>query len=405
MSFKSLGLEPGLLRALEEEGYAQPTPIQAEAIPIGLEGRDIVGSAQTGTGKTAAFVLPILQRLMGGRRGALRALVLTPTRELAEQVLQSAIAYGRYANVTATAIYGGVPMEPQTNALARGVDIVVATPGRLLDHMGRGHLDLSKLEVLVLDEADRMLDMGFSPDVHRILAAVPTKRQTMLFSATISYDVDRLARRAMANHAAVEIGRRAEAAEGVEHMLVAVDKAVKREALARLLREVTEGRTLVFTRTKHGAERLARQLKRDGLEADALHGGKTQSARNKALDRFREGRTRILVATDVAARGIDVDDIVLVVNFDVPREAEVYVHRVGRTARAGSKGIALTLMSPDEWLLMRDVEALMGRTFLRETVPGFEPAVVPMQPGERRNGPMPQLGPSVRHRRGRGRRR
>lgn len=404
MSFESLGLAPELLRALDDEGYVHPTPIQIQAIPIGLEGRDIVGSAQTGTGKTAAFMLPILQRLRAGKRGVLRALVLTPTRELAEQILQSTQAYGRHTHVRATTIYGGVAMEPQTKALARGVDIVIATPGRLLDHMGRGHLDFSRLEVLVLDEADRMLDMGFAPDVNRILDALPSERQTMLFSATITSDVDRLARRAMENHAAVEIGRRAEAAEGVEHMLVAVDKAAKRDALSRLLREVTEGRTLIFTRTKHGADRLARQLKREGLEADALHGDKTQSARQKALDRFRTGRTRILVATDVAARGIDVDDIVLVVNFDVPREAEVYVHRVGRTARAGLKGIALTLMSPDEWLLMRDVESLMGRSFPRQTVPGFEPAVAPMQPHERRRE-RPQQGPSLRHRRGRGRRR
>jgi ATP-dependent RNA helicase RhlE len=404
MSFESLGLVPELLQALGEEGYTEPTPIQLEAIPLGLDGRDVVGSAQTGTGKTAAFILPILQRLREGRAGTLRALVLVPTRELAEQVLLSARAYGRHCKVKATAIYGGVAMDPQTQALRRGVDIVVATPGRLLDHMGRGHVDTSHLEVLVLDEADRMLDMGFAPDVNRILDTLPAKRQTMLFSATISGDVDRLARRAMQDHAAVEIGRRAEVAEGVEHVLVAVDKPAKRAALARMLDEMPEGRTLVFTRTKYGADKLAHHLRREGGSVAALHGGKTQSSRNKALDAFRQGSTRVLVATDVAARGIDVDDIVMVVNYDVPQDPEVYVHRVGRTARAGAQGIAVTLMSPDEWLMMRDVEKLMGRIFPRQVIAGFEPAVMPLQPQERA-APAKRQGPSVRPRNGRARRR
>jgi ATP-dependent RNA helicase RhlE len=371
---------------------------------VGLEGRDVVGSAQTGTGKTAAFLLPILQRLKAGRRGTLRALVLAPTRELAEQVLNSARTYGKYVDLKSVAVYGGVRMEPQTRALKHGVDIVIATPGRLLDHMGRGHVDTSKLEVLVLDEADRMLDMGFSPDVHRILDTLPSERQTLFFSATISGDVDRLARRALKDHAAVEIGRRAEAAEGVEHVVVAVDKPKKRSLLARLLENLPDNRTLVFTRTKHGAETLASHLRRQGKNVAALHGGKTQSARNEALGRFKRGKTRVLVATDVAARGIDVDDIAMVVNFDVPRDPEAYVHRVGRTARAGAQGIAMTLMSPDEWAMMSDVEKLMGRTFFRETVPGFEPAVAPIQPAERMPAPRPQ-GPSLRPRRGAARRR
>jgi ATP-dependent RNA helicase RhlE len=399
-----MGLAPQLLRALEEEGYREPTPIQREAIPHGLEGRDVVGSAQTGTGKTAAFLLPILQRLMGRDRGraGLRALVLVPTRELAEQVLDSAQAYGRHAGVTAAAVYGGMPMEPQTKALRKGVDIVVATPGRLLDHMGRGHVNAAGLEVLVLDEADRMLDMGFAPDVNRILDALPAERQTMLFTATVSGDVDRLARRALKEHAAVEIGRRAEPADGVEHLLVAVDRSNKREALARVLREVPAGRTLVFTRTKHAADRLAFQLKRDGFDVAAMHGGKTQSQRSKTLDRFKDGGTAVLVATDVAARGIDVDDIVMVVNYDVPQDPEVYVHRVGRTARAGAHGVALTLMGTDEWLMMRDIEKLLGRTFPREVIPGFEPKVAPMQPRER-VAPVRRSGPSVRPRMGRAR--
>jgi ATP-dependent RNA helicase RhlE len=404
MSFESLGLAPALLQAVQEEGYTEPTPVQREAIPLGLEGRDLVGSAQTGTGKTAAFLLPILQRLEAGRPGSLRALILVPTRELAEQVLESARAYGRHLGVKSVAVYGGVGMEPQTRALRRGVDVVVATPGRLLDHMRRGHVDSSQLEVLVLDEADRMLDMGFAPDVRKILDSLPRERQTMLFSATISGDVDRLARRALNEHAAVEIGRRAESADGVEHVLVAVDKPEKRNVLAMMLSELPQGRTLVFTRTKFGADKLARHLRREGNSVAAIHGGKTQSARNEVLERFKVGKTRILVATDVAARGIDVDNIVMVVNYDVPHDPEIYVHRVGRTARAGAQGVALTLMSPDEWLMMRDVERLMGRSFPREVVPGFEPAVRPSQPLTSETVPR-QQGPSLRARRGGSRRR
>ncbi len=403
MSFKALGLAPELLRAIEEEGYTEPTPIQQEAIPVGLEGRDVVGCAQTGTGKTAAFLLPILQRLKKGPRGRLRALVLCPTRELAEQVLKSAQTYGRHSKLKSVAVYGGVGMVPQTEALKNGVDIVIATPGRLLDHMGRGHVDSSALEVLVLDEADRMLDMGFAPDVNRILDSLPTKRQTLFFSATISPAVDRLARRAVGEHTAIETSGGAEAADGVEHVLVAVDKTEKRGVLGRMLQEVPEGRTLVFTRTKHGADKLAHHLRKEGTDVAAFHGGKTQVHRNRALDRFKKGKTRVLVATDVAARGIDIDNILMVVNFDVPNDPEVYIHRVGRTARAGAMGVALTLMSPDEWLMMRDVEKLMGRTFTREIVPGFEPTVAPSQPQELTK-PKRQ-GRSLRPRRGAARRR
>ncbi len=405
ISFKALGLCPELLQAVEEQGYAEPTAIQTEAIPVVLAGRDLVGSAQTGTGKTAAFLLPILQRLKDRDRGALRALVLVPTRELAEQVLLSARAYGRHCDLKAVAIYGGVGMAHQTRALANGVDIVIATPGRLLDHMGRGHVDATALEVLVLDEADRMLDMGFAPDVNRILASLPKERQTLFFSATISGDVDRLARRALNDHAAVEIGRRAAAADGVEHILVAVDRPKKRHALQRLLQEVPErGRTLVFARTKFGVDKLARQLRSEGVHVAALHGGKTQRDRNQALDRFRLGKTNTLIATDVAARGIDVENIAMVVNYDVPNDPEVYVHRVGRTARAGAEGLALTLMSPDEWLLMSNIEKLLGRTFPREVLPGYEPAVAPMLPRARPEVKR-QQGPSIRARRGIARRR
>ena len=404
MPFTSLGLVPELVRAVAEEGYERPTPIQQEAIPLALAGRDLIGSAQTGTGKTAAFILPILQRLArGGAARTLRALILVPTRELAEQVLQSARAYGRHIDLTAAAVYGGVGMEPQTRALKHGADIVVATPGRLLDHMERGHVDYSRLEVLVLDEADRMLDMGFAPDVRRILAALPDERQTMLFSATVSAEVDALARTALAGHASVEIGRRAQPADGIEHVIVAADKVRKRDVLARILQAKPAGQTLIFTRTKYGADKLATFLRREGIPAHAIHGNKAQSHRQRTLAAFREGTADVLVATDIAARGIDVDGIRMVVNYDVPNDPEIYVHRVGRTARAGAQGLALTLISPDEWLLMGDIEKLIGRTFPREVIPGFEPSVPPLQP-RAVAAEQPRPARSVRMRVGRGRR-
>src|SRR2546423_1913163 len=288
MPFTSLGLVPELVRAVADEGYEQPTPIQQDAIPLALAGRDLIGSAQTGTGKTAAFMLPILQRLTrNGVKHVLRALVLVPTRELAEQVLQSARAYGRHLDVSAAAVYGGVGMEPQTRALTRGVDIVVATPGRLLDHMERGHVDFSRLEVLVLDEADRMLDMGFAPDVNRILRALPHKRQTMLFSATISPEVDALARKALDGHASVEIGRQAKPAERIEHVIVATDKLQKRGVLARILQAKPAGQTLLFTRTKYGADKLVTFLRRAGNAGHAIHRDKAQSHRHPPLDPCR----------------------------------------------------------------------------------------------------------------------
>ncbi len=404
MPFTILGLTPELVRAVAEEGYERPTPIQQEAIPLALAGRDLIGSAQTGTGKTAAFLLPILQRLAPGPKHTLRALVLVPTRELAEQVLQSARTYGRHLHLTAAAIYGGVGMEPQTKALRRGVDIVIATPGRLLDHMERGHVDYSRLEVVVLDEADRMLDMGFAPDVRRILAALPDERQTMLFSATVSAEVDALARRALNGHASVEIGRRAVPAAGIEHVIVAVDKLQKRGVLARILQAKPAGQTLVFTRTKYGADKLVTYLRREGIAAHAIHGDKAQSHRQRTLDQFRGGQADILVATDIAARGIDVDGIRMVVNYDVPNDPEVYVHRVGRTARAGARGLALTLLSPDEWLLMADIEKLIGQTFPREVIPGFEPSVAPLQP-KAVKAEQPKLTRSIRPRVGASRRR
>ena len=271
-------------------------------------------------------------------------------------------------------------MGPQEHAFRAGVDVIVATPGRLLDHFRHAYARLDSLEVLVLDEADRMLDMGFAPDVRRILSALPEKRQTMLFSATVSPEVDALARRALDGHASVEIGRRATPAQGIEHVIVAVDKVQKRGVLAKLLRAKPAGQTLVFTRTKYGADKLVTFLRKDGIPAHAIHGDKAQSHRTRTLDAFRSGVADVLVATDIAARGIDVDGIRMVVNFDVPNDPEVYVHRVGRTARAGARGLALTLISPDEWLLMGDIEKLIGRTFPREIIPGFEPSIPPLQP-------------------------
>ena len=400
MPFAALGLRPELVRAVRDEGYEIPTPIQQETSPLVLAGRDVVGSAQTGTGKTAAFLLPILDRLAQKPSHALRALVLVPTRELAEQVLERARAYGSHLKLKAAAIYGGVGMDPQIKALRQGVDVVVATPGRLLDHMGRGYVDLSHVEVLVLDEADRMLDMGFAPDVRRILDALPKERQTLLFSATISADVDRLAQRALRGHAEVETARRASTADGIEHAIIAVDKLNKKDALLRVLKLDVMNRALVFTRTKYGADKLTTHLRREGVHAAALHGDKAQSTRLRTLDDFRAGQLRILVATDLAARGIDVDNIELVVNYDVPVDPEVYVHRVGRTARAGAQGLALTLMSPDEWLAMGDIEKLIGRTFPREVVPGLEPAVKPPEPRAAAGAAARPTGPSMRARRG-----
>jgi ATP-dependent RNA helicase RhlE len=404
MPFSSLGLVPELVRALEEEQYETPTPIQKKAIPFALAGHDVVGSAQTGTGKTAAFLLPILQRLREGRQGVLRALVLVPTRELAEQVVERARAYGRHTPVRSAAIYGGVAMDPQIRALREGVEILIATPGRLLDHMGRGRVDFSTLEVLVLDEADRMLDMGFAPDVHRILAKLPDERQTFFFSATISAEVEGLARRALREYTHVSAAPKIAAADGVEQFLIAVDRPHKRHVLAHMLTEMPGGRTLVFTRTRRGADALSRSLHRDGINALPIHGDLTQAARTDALERFRQGRVKVLVATDVAARGIDVDDIVMVVNFDVPMDPEIYIHRVGRTARAGAQGVAVTLMAPDEWMLMWSVEKLLGRSLPREIAPGFEPSVEPIQPRISTSRPR-QTGPSLGARRGSARRR
>jgi len=387
MSFDRLGLLPELLRAVADEGYIEPTPVQAEAIPFVLEGRDLLAGAQTGTGKTAAFVVPILQRLRETRavwpetrptqrpagRRPVRVLVLVPTRELAIQVEESVRIYGAHAPAMSTVIYGGVGYEPQIRALRRGPEIVVATPGRLLDHLEQRNLDLGAVEVLVLDEADRMLDMGFIRDIRRILALLPTARQNLLFSATFSNEIRSLADGMLRNPAYVQVTPRNTAAELVRQVAIPVDRERKRELLSHLVRTGRVDQALVFTRTKHGANRLAEQLVRDGIAAAAIHGNRSQSQRIRALGDFKSGRVAVLVATDVAARGIDIESLPHVVNYELPMAAGDYVHRIGRTGRAGIGGDAISLVCVDEMGLLRDIEALLRHRIPSETVPGFEP--------------------------------
>jgi ATP-dependent RNA helicase RhlE len=385
MSFDALGLTPELLRAVADQGYTEPTPVQRESIPLVLAGRDLLAGAQTGTGKTAAFVLPILQRLnaartpgwnggqANGARPPIRALVLTPTRELCLQVEESVRTYGAHRRIRSVAIYGGVGYEPQNRALRAGPGIVVATPGRLLDHIEQGHIDLRRLEVLVLDEADRMLDMGFIRDIRKVIALLPVDRQTLLFSATFSDEIRQLAGGILRNPATVQVTPRNTATELVTQVVFPVDRERKRELLSHLIRSGRIEQALVFTRTKHGANRLAEQLGRDGIRAAAIHGNKSQGQRVRALDDFKAGRADILVATEVASRGLDIEDLPHVVNFELPMVAEDYVHRIGRTGRAGATGDAISLVCVDEAPLLREIERLLGRSIPTETIPGFEP--------------------------------
>ena len=377
MSFASLGLAPELVRAVEDAGYTTPTPIQTQAIPAVLSGGDLLAGAQTGTGKTAGFTLPMLQRLEASKpaalgRGVVRALVLTPTRELAAQVEESVRTYGRFLKLSSMVMFGGVGMQPQVDRLRRGVDILVATPGRLLDHHNQGNVDLSKVEILVLDEADRMLDMGFIHDIKRILAVLPKKRQNLLFSATFSDEIKALADRLLDNPALIEVARRNATAETIAQKIYPVDREKKRHLLAKLIKDNDWHQVLVFTRTKHGANRLAEQLSEGGIPAMAIHGNKSQSARTKALSEFKSGSLAVLVATDIAARGIDIAELPHVVNFELPNVPEDYVHRIGRTGRAGSTGEAISLVCIDEAKLLRDIERLIKRELPREIVPGFE---------------------------------
>ncbi|WP_374557341.1 DEAD/DEAH box helicase [Thermomonas sp.] len=378
MSFESLGLAPALLRALADNEYAVPTPIQAQAIPLVLSGHDVLGGAQTGTGKTAAFALPVLNRLSketppaGPRKP--RALVLVPTRELAVQVADSFKTYGRHLRLNVTTLFGGVGMQPQIEQLRRGVDVLVACPGRLIDHLDRGSVKLDGVEVLVLDEADRMLDMGFLPAIKRIVNRVPKQRQTLLFSATFEPRIKALALEFLKDPREVQVAAQNTVAQTIAHRAHPVDGAAKRDLLVEILARRHTEQVLVFGKTKHGCNRLAEQLEKAGLPALAIHGNKSQAARQKALNEFKSGKTRILVATDVAARGLDIPDLPLVINHDLPMVAEDYVHRIGRTGRNGATGEAISLVSPDEANLLRQIQKLLGRDITMEVVPGFEPS-------------------------------
>jgi ATP-dependent RNA helicase RhlE len=377
MSFSALGLRAELLLAVGEQGYTQPTPIQAQAIPAVLAGRDLMGGAQTGTGKTAGFTLPLLQKLSeqpGGQgRVSVRALILVPTRELAAQVQASVYTYGKHLpKIRSLSVYGGVGFHPQVQALKRGIDILVATPGRLLDHLSQRTVDLSRVQVLVLDEADRMLDMGFLPDIRKVLAHLPKQRQNLLFSATFSDEIKRLADGFMHEPLLIEVARRNAAAELIEQRVCPVDRERKKDLLAHLITTGKWEQVLVFTRTKHGANNLAEKLGKAGIRADAIHGNKSQPARTRALAEFKSGKIRVLVATDIAARGLDIDELPHVVNFELPHVANDYVHRIGRTGRAGSSGEAISLVCVDELGLLRDIERLTKREIRKEIVPGFE---------------------------------
>ena len=404
MSFDTLGLSAELLRAVAEQGYSEPTPVQRQAIPVILQERDILAGAQTGTGKTAGFTLPLLQRLNAraprqGRR-AVRALILTPTRELAAQVGESVTTYGRHLPLNSAVIFGGVKINPQIQALRRGVDILVATPGRLLDHVSQKTLDLSAVEILVLDEADRMLDMGFIRDIRRILALLPQRRQNLLFSATYSNDIRKLADSLLDTPALIEVARRNTPAERVSQVIHPVDRERKRELLSFMVGSHNWRQVLVFTRTKHGANRLSRQLEQDGISSAAIHGNKSQGARTRALADFKRGEVRVLVATDIAARGLDIDQLPHVVNYELPNVPEDYVHRIGRTGRAGNEGQAVSLVCVDEHKLLGDIERLLQRDLPRIMIPGYEPdPSIRAEPIMRRSGPGGQAQVRTRNQR------
>src|ERR1700754_617753 len=380
MSFDTLGLAEPLLRAVHEQGYTTPTPIQAQAIPAVLSGADLLAGAQTGTGKTAGFTLPMLHRLMAkpavrDAKGRLpiRALILTPTRELAAQVEESVRTYGKYSKLTSMVMFGGVGMQPQIDKLKRGVDILVATPGRLLDLHQQRAVDLSHVEIFVLDEADRMLDMGFIHDIKKVLAVLPAKKQSLLFSATFSDEIKALSDRLLNKPVLIEVARRNQTAELVAQKVHPVGREMKKDLLTHLVKENDWHQVLVFTRMKHGANRLVEHLLKQGITAMAIHGNKSQTARTKALADFKKGELQVLVATDIAARGIDIDQLPHVVNFELPNVPEDYVHRIRRTGRAGAQGRAVSLVCVDEDLFLRDIEKLIKREIPKETVPGFEP--------------------------------
>jgi ATP-dependent RNA helicase RhlE len=408
--FSQLALSEPIQRALAQRSYEIPSPIQAKAIPPLLEGRDMIGIAQTGTGKTAAFALPLLQRLSAKHTPRTprrpRALILTPTRELCVQIGDSIAAYGKFLHLRHAVVFGGVGEHPQIRALDTGVEVVVATPGRLLDLMERGHAILDRIEIFVLDEADRMLDMGFAPAVKRIVGALPAQRQSLLFSATMPAAISELAHRLLRHPVRIEVAPESTTAERVEQHVCFVDGSMKHKLLVHLLQRHPDGLVLVFTRTKHGANRLAKNLERDGIGADAIHGNKSQGARQRALENFRTGSTRVLVATDIAARGIDVKGISLVVNYDLPEEAEAYVHRIGRTARAGADGQAVAFCSPEERGLLRDIQRLIRQEIpvlseqpFHQAAPAAASHPAPRHPSSH---PRPHAGhPAARHGHGR----
>jgi ATP-dependent RNA helicase RhlE len=393
MSFADLGLKPELLRAVDEKGYSVPTPIQAKAIPAVLAGGDVLAGAQTGTGKTAAFVLPILQKLgqAGGR--APRALVLTPTRELAAQVAESARTYGRYVGIRTVVVFGGVSINPQIDALYKGCDLLVATPGRLLDLAQQGSLDLRGVECFVLDEADRMLDMGFIPAIRRVVKLLPAQRQNLMFSATYSDDIRQLAGRILRNPSSIEVSARNATAERVDQQVYRVPKDHKRHLLAHLIDNGNWHQVLVFTRTKHGANRLAQQLEASGIRSAAIHGNKSQGARVRALSDFKANKVTALVATEVAARGLDIKELPHVVNYELPNVPEDYVHRIGRTARAGGSGSAVSLVSPDEGPLLKDIERMLKRVLPVTALPEFKIVATPAGAPRDGNGSSDERGP------------
>ncbi len=370
-TFEALNLPPEALQAIRDAGYVHPTPIQEKAIPLVLKGRDVMGLAQTGTGKTAAFTLPIIARLIDGPKRT-RALVLTPTRELAAQVKESFEKYSKHSGLTVIDVYGGVGFPPQEKALRAGVDVVVATPGRLIDHMERQNVVFDDLEVLVLDEADRMLDMGFAPQINRIVGAIPTYRQTLLFSATMPPEVEALARKYLRKPVVVQAGRRSQAADTVSHAVYPVPRERKTALLIELLKKDEMDSVLIFSRTKHGADRIVRDLEREGISATAMHADRSQRERTDALDGFKSGKIRVLVATDIAQRGLDISGISHVINYDVPNQPEDYVHRIGRTGRALALGDAFTFMSTDEIAMVRTIERVIGQPIPRISVPGYD---------------------------------
>ena len=372
MPFTRFGLHPDLRRGVRELGFTRPTPIQEQAIPPAVAGRDVLACAMTGSGKTAAFVLPILQRLIGKPRGMTRALVLTPTRELAAQIHAHLEQLGLHTPVTAAAVFGGVGMGPQEHALRSGVDVLVATPGRLLDHLRHPYARLSQLEVLVLDEADRMLDMGFLPDIKRILAQIPKRRQTLFFSATMPAEIVALSRDMLHDPATINLERKSAPAVGITQAVYPVARELKSALLVELLQRRIVSEAIVFTRTKHRANRLADFVERHGIPTARIHGNRSQAQRTKALAGFKDGQHRVLVATDIVARGIDVEDLSHVINFDVPADPDAYIHRVGRTARADATGDAFTLVSPDEERAIADIERAIGKRLPRVTLPGFD---------------------------------